>query len=123
MTRAWTPSSRVQARRLRIRLATYYRDEGQNDQVVIELPKGGYTPIFRKVETAVPKRPAGAVLVGRNTVMVLPFEDDSPQATRLTSAKASGTRSSTRCRGRIPILLVSRESDLESAHGACPAAA
>src|SRR5271168_509728 len=40
------PIVRVQARRLRIRLANYYRDEGHDDEIVIELPKGGYTPTF-----------------------------------------------------------------------------
>jgi hypothetical protein len=35
------PIVRVQARRLRIRLATYYAEEGQNDEILIELPKGG----------------------------------------------------------------------------------
>jgi len=38
------PIVRVQARRLRMRLATYYQEEGQADELVIELPKGGYTP-------------------------------------------------------------------------------
>lgn len=37
---------RVEARRLRERLATYYRDEGQHDPVVVELPRGGYRPVF-----------------------------------------------------------------------------
>src|SRR5581483_9743956 len=32
------PIVRVQARRLRARLVSYYRDAGQNDDVVIELP-------------------------------------------------------------------------------------
>src|SRR5580704_11094461 len=41
------PIVRVQARRLRMRLASYYQSEGQNDPVIIELPKGGYAPIFR----------------------------------------------------------------------------
>jgi serine/threonine-protein kinase len=71
------PIVRVQARRLRIRLANYYRDEGHDDSIVIELPKGGYTPTFRQHETVVPKRPAGSALVSRNTVMVQPFADHS----------------------------------------------
>jgi len=71
------PIVRVQARRLRIRLATYYRDEGHGDGIVIELPKGGYTPIFRRSEAIVAKRPAGSALISRNTVAVLPFEDHS----------------------------------------------
>lgn len=39
---------RVQARRLRTRLAVYYDSEGGSDPVVIELPKGHYVPTFRK---------------------------------------------------------------------------
>jgi TolB-like protein/Tfp pilus assembly protein PilF len=71
------PIVRVQARRLRIRLANYYRDEGSGDEIIIELPKGGYTPVFKWTESPVAKRPPGAALVSRNTVMVLPFEDHS----------------------------------------------
>jgi tetratricopeptide (TPR) repeat protein len=70
------PIVRVQARRLRIRLATYYRDEGYGDEIIIELPKGGYTPTFRRAESIV-KRPAGASLVSRNTVMISAFADYS----------------------------------------------
>lgn len=73
------PIVRVQARRLRMRLVTYYADEGQNDPVVIELPKGGYTPTFRSTEpTSAPKKTISAALVSRNSVAVLPFEDDTP---------------------------------------------
>src|SRR5476649_2724191 len=38
------PIVRVQARRLRAQLARYYHEEGQADEILIELPKGGYTP-------------------------------------------------------------------------------
>lgn len=38
---------RVEARRLRNRLAAYYSGAGRLDPVVIEIPKGGYTPVFR----------------------------------------------------------------------------
>lgn len=37
---------RVQAGRLRTKLQEYYSDEGRHDRVVIELPKGNYTPVF-----------------------------------------------------------------------------
>ena len=37
---------RVQARRLRARLARYYETEGRGDRCVIEVPKGGYQPEF-----------------------------------------------------------------------------
>ena len=41
---------RTEAGRLRARLAEYYIGEGKDDAVVIELPKGGYTPAFRHRE-------------------------------------------------------------------------
>jgi TolB-like protein len=41
------PIVRTEARRLRARLSEYYLGEGKDDQLIIELPKGGYVPIFR----------------------------------------------------------------------------
>jgi TolB-like protein len=73
------PIVRVQARRLRARLERYDRDEGQNDDLVIELPKGGYAPVFRRRDPRITPRPSiGAALARRNTVAVLPFADHSP---------------------------------------------
>jgi serine/threonine-protein kinase len=72
------PIVRVQARRLRAQLARYYREEGQEDELVIEMPKGGYAPSFRPLKGEPAKRPAAPVLVSRNTVRVLPFADHSP---------------------------------------------
>jgi len=37
---------RVQAGRLRTKLAEYYSTEGKGDKVLIDLPKGQYTPVF-----------------------------------------------------------------------------
>jgi TolB-like protein/Tfp pilus assembly protein PilF len=72
------PIVRVQARRLRARLARYYREEGQTLDVIIDLPKGGYVPVFKRREAVVPsRRSIGAALVSRNTVAVLPFSDHS----------------------------------------------
>ncbi len=73
------PIVRVQARRLRARLTRYYQEEGQGDEILIELPKGGYAPVFRRREAPPPKRTMTAALVGRNTVVVLPFADHSPE--------------------------------------------
>jgi len=42
------PIVRVQARRLRQKLVQYYAAEGQNDRVLIEMPPGGYVPVFRE---------------------------------------------------------------------------
>ncbi len=47
---------RVEARRLRQRLRTYYLDEGRADEVIIELPVGGYVPQFSR--RAAPEAPA-----------------------------------------------------------------
>jgi len=41
---------RVEAGRLRARLAEYYAEAGRLDELVIELPKGGYVPVFRPVQ-------------------------------------------------------------------------
>jgi TolB-like protein len=75
------PIVRVQARRLRTRLSRYYRDEGNSDELIVDLPKGGYAPVFRtRDETPAARRSLTATLVGRNTVAVLPLADDSPGA-------------------------------------------
>lgn len=70
------PIVRVQARRLRAQLARYYHEEGQSDELLIELPKGGYAPLFRPAHRTV-ARPSQAALLSRNSVMVLPFADHS----------------------------------------------
>jgi serine/threonine-protein kinase len=44
------PVVRTEAVRLRARLNEYYLKEGKADALVIDLPKGGYIPRFRKVE-------------------------------------------------------------------------
>jgi serine/threonine-protein kinase len=72
------PIVRVQARRLRAKLVRYYREEGRADETMIELPKGGYAPVFKQRDTPVlVRRSVGAALVSRNTVAVLPFADHS----------------------------------------------
>jgi Tol biopolymer transport system component len=49
---------RTEAGRLRGRLAEYYVGEGKDDAIVIELPKGGYTPAFRMRDPVFPPEPA-----------------------------------------------------------------
>ena len=43
---SWIPSF-AEAGRLRARLADYYAAEGATDNIIIEVPKGGYVPVFR----------------------------------------------------------------------------
>jgi TolB-like protein len=47
---------RTEAGRLRARLAEYYVGEGSGDPVIIELPKGGYVPLIRRLEKAPEER-------------------------------------------------------------------
>lgn len=84
------PVVRVEARRLRHKLTEYYDSEGREDPIRIELPKGGYLPVFDVVRIALPGR----------TIAVLPFADRSPEralealsdglTARLISRLASG---------------------------------
>ena len=50
------PIVRVQARRLRAQLVRYYHEEGQADETLIDLPKGGYTPVFKAFRGVLTKR-------------------------------------------------------------------
>src|SRR2546430_15291185 len=62
------PIVRVQARRLRARLVRYYREEGQHDELIIELPKGGYAPVFKRREGRPLAKPSlTTALASRNT--------------------------------------------------------
>lgn len=71
------PIVRVQATRLRSKLRGYYHDKGAHDDVVIELPKGSYVPLFRGPKEAVPEtgsrapKGIGIALVGVAAVCVL----------------------------------------------------
>ncbi len=47
---------RTEASRLRARLSKYYAGEGSRDPLVIELPKGGYVPVFGLPEAALETR-------------------------------------------------------------------
>src|SRR5437588_8518041 len=60
------PIVRVQARRLRAQLARYYHEEGQDDDLAIDLPKGGYAPVFRSLKGAPAKRSITTALLSRN---------------------------------------------------------
>ncbi len=70
------PIVRVEARRLRDKLAGYYRTEGAADPLVIELPKGGYAPRIRQLGTL---PPAVAASTGIR-LAVLPFTNLSSNA-------------------------------------------
>ena len=73
------PIVRVQARRLRARLVRYYREEGGGDALLIELPKGGYAPVFKNREASPQgRRSMGPTLARQNTIAVQALADQSP---------------------------------------------
>src|SRR3954471_1979754 len=72
------PIVRVQARRLRARLVRYYHEEGGADSLLIELPKGGYAPVFRNRDAHGGRRSMAPTLAGQNTIAVQPLADQSP---------------------------------------------
>jgi serine/threonine-protein kinase len=65
------PIVRVEARRLRAKLKAYYASTGRGDQLRIEFPKGGYSPIFRlRPSQRIKLKPATDAAIA-----VLPFEN------------------------------------------------
>jgi TolB-like protein len=112
------PIVRVEARRLRSKLKSYYVSAGRDDRLVIEIPKGGYTPIFRVRTPVQPKSRRRATPASAETaIAVLPFtnltrqsEDDYfsdglteeliHRLTRLRNLRVVAWNSGSRLRGR-----------------------
>jgi TolB-like protein len=77
------PIVRVDARRLRARLTDYYSSEGASDPVIVELPKGGYAPVFSWRRSFDARTPAPNVVSldyspVPESVAVLPFVSLDP---------------------------------------------
>jgi hypothetical protein len=53
-------SVRVQARQLRLKLHEYFDGAGGNEPIILEIPKGGYRPIFRSLVQDVEAAPSEA---------------------------------------------------------------
>ncbi|SPE31873.1 TPR repeat-containing protein (fragment) [Candidatus Sulfopaludibacter sp. SbA3] len=75
---------RVEAGRLRTKLAAYYETDGQDDPVVIEVPKGSYAPVFHERSSRAPQIPPAEAngfgpaanktqSKGITSIIVLPF--------------------------------------------------
>jgi hypothetical protein len=64
---------RVEARRLRTALVTYYASTGQSDPILIEYPKGTYAPVFRNRGAFNPQQPpAETPAAGQPSSAVVP---------------------------------------------------
>src|ERR1700681_4170323 len=51
-------SVRVHARQLRLKLHEYFNEDGRNESLILEIPKGAYAPAFRTVAKTIPPPPA-----------------------------------------------------------------
>ena len=69
------PIVRVEARRLRSKLKSYYESEGRADETIIEFPKGTYAPVFRGRS----RQPASPLAALSGSIAVLPFSNLSPE--------------------------------------------
>ena len=76
---------RTEAGRLRARLSEYYVGEGKNDALVIELPKGGYAPLFR--QAAVEPARASSVPMVNSPLPGLPVRLENYYSERMETRK------------------------------------
>lgn len=67
------PIVRIEAARLRRSLERYYLTAGVNDTLVIQIPKGGYAPVFRESDKELPD--TGMPAQRDASVAVIPLQD------------------------------------------------
>ena len=77
---------RIHAGRLRRHLKLYYLDEGNNDPILIQIPKGGYTPLITKKELGASVSHT-RIIDKRPKLAVFPFQNQSknPEYNYLTT--------------------------------------
>src|SRR5262249_50787788 len=71
------PIVRVQAAKLRSKLAEYYAGEGARDSIAIAIPKGSYAADIRERDSSAPMR-APQPELEKSRIAVLPFVNMSP---------------------------------------------
>ena len=72
---------RIQAGRLRQKLAEYYRTEGKNDHLVIDLPKGCFKLAYEELPTAAPPTRTDS---GNGHAHVVPVPADAPPVSQIS---------------------------------------
>jgi TolB-like protein len=70
---------RVDAARLRSKLRDYYATEGATDRLIIDLPKGSYTPVFFESPIQPSNAPSERGISTESAIAVLPFSNLSPE--------------------------------------------
>ena len=73
---------RVEAGRLRAKLREFYESQSDDSRFRIEIPKGSYKPIFKKLKKSKGYKSSETLLKKHSrasTIAVLPFADMSPQ--------------------------------------------
>lgn len=70
---------RVDATRLRAKLREYYASEGAADPLIIDLPKGSYTPVFRTASILSDSADEASREQRESSIAVLPFSNLSPE--------------------------------------------
>lgn len=77
------PIVRVNATELRKRIEAYFEAEGQNEVILMEIPRGGYTPVFRYRPAKAPTAVADATVPDQGPMTL-------PGATSAEAAPVSG---------------------------------
>jgi len=77
---------RVNATELRKRLELYFTTEGTNESLVLEIPRGSYTPVFR------PRTVAADTLKPETTEVAQPAEPEKPVGTEISIPAISSGR-------------------------------
>jgi len=72
------PIVRVEARRLRIKLRAYYEGPGKHDALILEFPKGRYSPVFSLRTDRLAAADSSRAVSPEITVAVLPFANLNP---------------------------------------------
>ena len=73
------PIVRVEARRLRSKLKAYYNSHGRGDELLIDLPKGAYVPLFRIRTAPKPSKNSLGPQSTEKSIAVLPFANLTPE--------------------------------------------
>src|SRR5665213_1538221 len=68
---------RVEARRLRAKLDEYYQTEGRDDEILIELRKGSYIPLFEYRRAGFNGYAMGAPPTRRSSIAIKPFSSNN----------------------------------------------